>query len=128
MIARASQGPQSPGNAQLMIRSAYLSALAGLLVAGSIVPADALTRLRADQTACAAIQATIEREGRVIVRYPSARVPNHILFNHYVAGDRFCRRGEIAVADTVPAADTPQCRVFVCEEDDPLFKFRFFID
>ena len=98
-----------------------LAAAIGLV---SIGPADALTRLRGDLTSCAVIQQTIYYEGRVILRYPSKRVPNYFVFQHYVAGDRFCRWGEVAVWDRVRAADTRSCPVLKCEEYEP--KHRFF--
>lgn len=86
-----------------------------------VSPAHAIERLRADLTSCAAIQQTLLREGRVILRYPSTRVANYILYSHYVSGTAFCRHGEIAVRRSVRAADTPHCPVFKCEEFEPLF-------
>ena len=88
------------------------------------MPAGALERLRADLTSCAVIQKTLLREGRVILRYPSTRVPDYMLYSHHVAGTAFCRYGEVAVWTTVRAADTARCPVLECEEPEPLFDFR----
>lgn len=98
-------------------------ALAGALVGAGTTPADAIERLRGDLTSCAAIQQALWREGRVILRYPSTRVPNYMLYSHYVSGTAFCRHGEVAQRTTVRAADTPHCPVLKCEEAEPLFDF-----
>lgn len=90
-------------------------AMAGIVFMWAVLPADAVTRLRADQNSCAAVQATIAREGAVIVQYPSKRVPDLLLYGRYVASRSFCQQGEGAARSTVPTADTPSCRVRLCK-------------
>ena len=95
-----------------------------LAVAGTAVatePAASIDRLRGDLTACAEIQSAIAREGRVVLRYPSTRVPDYFVYDHYVSGTASCRYGEVAVRARVRAADTPSCPVYQCEEAEPLF-------
>jgi len=105
----------------------HLPLLLGLSIAvtaASIAPADAVTRLRSDQNACAQIQAAIQREGVVILQYPSQRSANLLLFDRYVAGRAQCRLGEELKRDTVPAADTASCRVMRCQNREPRFNFE----
>lgn len=97
--------------------------LAAAVAFAAFAPQDAgaITRLRTDQNACAAVQGLVAREGAAILQYPSTRVPNYLLYDRYVSDARQCRFGERLSPETVPAADTPACRVFVCKEIEPLF-------
>lgn len=107
--------------------NAHLMIVVGLSVAftaGAVLPADAITRLRADQSACAQIQATVQREGVVVLQYPSQRSANLLLFDRYVASRAQCRLGEELKRDTVPAADTASCRVLRCQNREPRFNFE----
>jgi len=92
-----------------------------LLVLGlCVVAGDAWAISRHDPTgmACAEVQATVAREGAVILRYRSPRTPGLPLYDRYVDSDRFCTRGEVAFPATVPAADTRACPVYRCKVVD----------
>ncbi len=105
------------------MRKSFLVLLAAAATAAGLTPLDAgaITRLRTDQTSCSAVQALVEREGAAILQYPSKRVANYLLYERYVADARQCRFGERLSPETVPAADTQSCRVFLCKEVEPLF-------
>ena len=83
---------------------------------------------RHDPTAmsCADVQATIAREGAVILRYRSARTPSLPLYDRYVADGRYCTTGEIVYPASVPAADTGACPVHLCKIPDLDDRDRFF--
>ncbi|MFZ2101615.1 MAG: hypothetical protein WAU86_13720 [Oricola sp.] len=98
------------------------AAMAGLLVllaAGG--QAHAVTRIRADLTACADIQRTLRAEGSAIIRYPSKRIAGYFLYDRYLGSNAVCPWRQRLVATTVPAKDDPRCTVYRCEEVEPLF-------
>lgn len=82
-------------------------------------------RIRADQLTCQQVQSTINRAGAAIVRYPSARKPELILFDRYVFSDSQCARDEQAVPATVPTRDNARCLIRRCAEKEPLFESLF---
>jgi len=92
--------------------------IAGTILLSAVLPAEAVTRLRSDQNSCAAVQATIEREGAVIVQYPSTRVSGMLLYGRYVANRSYCQQGEGTTRSSVPAADTTSCRVWMCKRSE----------
>lgn len=96
----------------------------GLCVAvlmASLVPANAIDRVRSDQLTCTNVQAVVENQGAVILRYPSTRVPNYFLYDRYVSGINQCSLGQELKRDTVPAADTASCVVYSCQQREPKF-------
>lgn len=97
--------------------------LAAMTIFAATLPAEAISRIRSDQTACSSIQTAVQREGVVVLRYPSTRIAGHFLFDRYVADGGFCRAGQMVEIDTVPAADTPHCPVRRCVRFEPLFDF-----
>jgi hypothetical protein len=99
-------------------------ALAATVVAA---PAHAISRYNSQGMSCNKVQSTVQREGAVILRYPSQRNPNHILYDRYVANGRYCAIGEVAVGSSVPTRDRNRCYVLKCESfDADIFPFRRF--
>ena len=102
----------------------FQTGLASLVMAASVLPAEAVTRMRSDQNSCATVQATIERDGAVILRYPSARNPSVLLYDRYVSNRSQCDFDQELDRKSVPASDTASCRVQRCVEDDSKFNTR----
>lgn len=96
-------------------------ALTAAMMAALASPAGAIERLRSDLNRCADVQAAVERQGAVILRRPSTRVPDYFLYDRYVSSQNQCRLGEELERDTVPAADTASCRVYTCKRAEPKF-------
>jgi hypothetical protein len=114
-------------SARRLAGAGLAGALGAAMLAASIVPADAISRVRSDQNSCAAVQAVVKREGAVILQHASKRVPNYLLYDRYVANRNFCALGEVLERETVPAADTASCRVYVCKRYEPRFNDERFI-
>lgn len=92
-----------------------LRLLLATLVLMSIAPANAVTRYESSRLECARIQAIIESDLVVILRYPSPRNSQLTLYDMYAAHTRHCPSGEIARPSTVPARDMDNCRVRRCQ-------------
>jgi hypothetical protein len=90
--------------------------------------AQAISRYDPTRMSCNKVQSTIAREGAVILRYRSARVPGLPLYDRYVQGERFCNMGEVRTRASVPSADTKFCAVYICKRPDVdrHFRRRFF--
>lgn len=86
-----------------------------VIVSLSTLPAHAVSRYATPGLTCARIQAIIESEDIVILRYPSPRNSQLTLYDMYASNSRHCPGGEIARPATVPARDTGKCRVRRCE-------------
>ena len=95
-------------------KATLMLALSGAILASTVLPSEAITRLRADQNSCATVQAAIQQQGAVIVQYPSMRSPDVLLFDRYVANRSYCQLGQGAKFTSIPAADTQSCRVHEC--------------
>ncbi|WP_306118778.1 MULTISPECIES: hypothetical protein [unclassified Roseitalea] len=109
--------------------SPRLPIVLALAVAASTVPgADArdITRARSDRMACADVQALVARDGAAVLRYPSARIDDYLLYDRYVADSGFCFGAKVAKETTVPAADTPHCPVYRCVDFEPPYLFDLF--
>lgn len=77
-------------------------------------PAHAISRYNSQGMSCGQVQAAVQREGAVILRYRSTRNPSLTLYDRYVSGGRFCSVGEVAVGSSVPTKDNPSCYVLKC--------------
>ena len=106
------------------LQAIALIGLGAAVTAASVLPAEAITRLRSDQNSCSTIQNTLQRDGAAVLRYPSSRNPSIMLFDRYVARNTQCRLGQELKRKSVPAADTASCRVYVCEDRQPKFNFE----
>ena len=88
-------------------------------------PAHAISRYNSHGMSCGKVQATVQRERAVILRYSSARNPSLTLYDRYVADGRACAIGEVAVTAWVPTSDRARCPVLKCtsydRDDDFLF-------
>ncbi|TPK40281.1 hypothetical protein FJ492_21110 [Mesorhizobium sp. B2-5-4] len=88
--------------------------------------AQAISRYDPTRMSCGKIQSTIARQGAVILRYPSARVPGLPLYDRYVQSQQFCTMGEVRTRAYVPSADTRSCPVYICKRpDNERFRHRF---
>ena len=86
--------------------------------------ARAVSRYDPTRMSCDRVQATIARQGAVILRYQSTRVPGLPLYDRYVRDERFCNAGEVRARAYVPSADTRSCMVYVCKRPDFERRFR----
>jgi hypothetical protein len=103
--------------------------IASLVVSTILVatPALAISRHNSASMNCAKAQSLIDREGAVILRYPSPRVRGLTLYNRYVSDTGQCSSNEYAKRATVPTSDRNNCPVYACErrpERDDCFPFR----
>jgi hypothetical protein len=93
-----------------------------LLIAGclGLLAADAWAISRYDPTrmSCDRVQAVVERNGAVILRYRSPRNPSLTLYDRYVASGRFCNFDEVSAGSYVPSADLKSCPVYKCQRVD----------
>ncbi|OCW56747.1 hypothetical protein [Hoeflea olei] len=84
----------------------------GLIVL-SAAPALAISRIETTRTDCADIRATLMQEGAAVLRHTSKRgLP---IYDRYVGSSLQCPGNSIGVWATVPARDTPTCRVIACD-------------
>jgi len=90
-----------------------LLALPLVLLAGAAFSA---TRHDISRMSCAEITAFLRAEGSAILSYRSPRDPSLPLYDLYVADDRFCGGGDVAISAAVPAADGKLCAVQTCGE------------
>lgn len=76
--------------------------------------AQSISRYNSPAMTCAEVQASIARQGAVILRYPGRTGPT--LYDRYVVSDRLCFSGEYAKSSTVPTKDMGKCPVQHCEK------------
>ena len=86
--------------------------------------AQAISRYDPTHMSCGKVQATIARQGAVILRYQSTRVPGLPLYDRYVQSEQFCTMGEVRKRAYVPSADTKSCPVYICKRVDSERRFR----
>ncbi len=79
------------------------------------VPAHSLSRYNTPGLTCERIQTILKTEGAAILRFPSARNAQLILYDIYVANPVFCQSGDIARSATIPSSDNRRCRVRLCQ-------------
>ncbi|RWA60619.1 hypothetical protein [Mesorhizobium sp.] len=102
------------------MKTILLAALMTLVAA----EAQAISRYDPTRMSCDRVQGTIARQGAVILRYQSTRVPGLPLYDRYVRDERFCDLGEVRKRAYVPSADAKSCPVFVCKRPDFDRRFR----
>ncbi|MFU0506696.1 hypothetical protein [Pseudaminobacter sp. NGMCC 1.201702] len=100
--------------------------LLGLCLSVLGVQAQAVSRYNPTRMYCAEVQATIDGEGAVILRYQSRRNPSLPLYDRYVSHAGYCSFNEWAAPAYVPSADTASCPVRKCEQIDPLERVEIF--
>jgi hypothetical protein len=104
------------------MKSILLAACLMLLAA----EAQAASRFDPTRMSCGKVQSTIARQGAVILRYQSKRVPGLALFDRYVQSQQFCTMGEVRTRAYVPSADASSCPVYKCKRpDNDHFRRRF---
>lgn len=82
-----------------------------LMLAGE---ASAISRYQTTTMSCARVQAAVGSDGQAILRYPAPDNPSLVLYDRYVRDRTFCSASQRADLTSVPAADTPNCRVRKC--------------
>jgi len=88
--------------------------------------AQAISRYDPTHMSCGKVQSTIARQGAVILRYRSTRVPGLPLYDRYVQSQQFCIMGEMRTPAYVPSADTKSCPVYNCKRlEHDHFRRRF---
>ncbi|ESY96014.1 hypothetical protein [Mesorhizobium sp. LNHC229A00] len=88
--------------------------------------AQAISRYDPTRLSCGKVQSAIARQGAVILRYQSKRVPGLPLYDRYVQSQQFCTMGEVRTRAYVPSADTKSCPVYNCKRpDNEHFRHRF---
>ena len=93
------------------------AASAMIVLLAVATPANAIERFRSDQINCAAVQQTLDKAGKAVIRHPSKRVDNYLLFGHYVASGEYCEPQMHAVKANVISADDPACLVHRCKRN-----------
>jgi hypothetical protein len=81
----------------------------------AVEPSLAVERLNTDSTTCAAAQQTVARDGAVILRYPSQRVPGMTLYKRYVRSKLQCDSDDRTVLTSVKTADDLRCKLAQCQ-------------
>lgn len=89
--------------------------------------AHAISRHDPTRMSCGQVQATIARQGEVILRYASPRTPGLPIYDRYVASRAFCEAGEVRERVYVPSADMKSCPVYRCKRVDFDDRMRRFI-
>jgi hypothetical protein len=84
----------------------------------------AISRYQTMRRACDEVQAAVEDEGAVILRWRSRRDPSLPIYGKYVSDSRFCETNEVATFSTVPTADTRACTVRKCIAREPMRRFN----
>jgi len=75
----------------------------------------AISRYQTTSMSCARVQAAVNADGQAILRYPAPDNPSLVLYDRYVRDSTQCTsRSQRAELQSVPAADTPKCRVRKC--------------
>ena len=86
------------------------------LIALAPVEASAIVRYMVQDMTCAEVQESVSRDGVAILyrKAGSAGVP---LYDRYVANQSFCQAGQDTIKESVPTADTQNCRVSKCLDE-----------
>ena len=102
--------------------------LLAVCMTGAAAEAQAISRYDPTHMSCDRVQGTIARQGAVILRYQSTRVPGLPLFNRYVQSAQYCNPNEIRSRAYVPSADTKSCPVYICKQvEHDHFNRRIFV-
>jgi len=113
----ASHGRQSPTQ-RVRARPLSLLVLAAVTV-GLTVDADfalAIEKRSSVSTSCDAAAKIIERDGAMILRYPSERVQGLVLYNKFVRSSSQCDGGQATVTSAVRTADSNECNLLICRQ------------
>jgi hypothetical protein len=82
-------------------------------------PALAISRYNTTTLTCDQLRQRVINEGAAILRYPSTRVANMMLYDRYVTRNALCDPHEYAERAFVPTKDTARCPVLNCQDYDP---------
>lgn len=80
------------------------------------VEASAIVRYMVQDMTCAQVQQSVDRDG-VAILYRKAGTAGVPLYDRYVANQSFCQAGQGAIKESVPTADTQNCRVSKCLDE-----------
>jgi len=87
-------------------------ALTGILALAPF-EASAIVRYMVQDMTCAEVQNSVDRDG-VAILYRQAGKNGVPLYDRYVANGSFCQAGQETIKESVPTADTQNCRVSKC--------------
>ncbi len=87
--------------------------LATAIIALLPVEAGAVVRYMVQDMTCAEVQDSVDRDG-VAILYRKAGNSGVPLYDRYVANESFCPGGQDTIKESVPTADTRNCRVSKC--------------
>jgi hypothetical protein len=82
-------------------------------------PASAASRINTPNASCVGIQTALVDGGAAILRFASPRKNGLTLYDRYVGDSGFCPHGQYGEWASVPAKDTPRCRVIACKAQEP---------
>lgn len=92
--------------------------LAGFAILTMTAQSQAISRVNTLDHTCGEVKQIVRQQGAAILRYPSKRVPDLVLYDRYVANRHFCVMGEITKRDFVPTGDQKSCLVLKCFRPD----------
>ena len=99
-------------------------AIALPILLAAAADASAISRYDIGNKSCAQVQSIVQSERAVILRYRSPHNPALTLYDRYVSDGRYCQSSEVATRTSVPTADTYNCPVRKCIENDFLTSAR----
>jgi hypothetical protein len=74
----------------------------------------AMSRYDSQSLTCSSVHDKMARDGSVVLRYPSHRYPNLMMYNRYVSNSMACLGQGAMASATVPTSDDPNCKVKTC--------------
>lgn len=77
--------------------------------------AGALNQYEATTMSCARLTASVQKDGKAVVRSLSSKVQGLPLVGTYVASVGNCSTGQMVAKRSVRAADTQSCRLLQCQ-------------
>lgn len=84
-----------------------------VIVALMPLEASAAVRYMVQDMTCSEVQGSVSRDG-VAILYRQAGKNGVPLYDRYVANQSFCQAGQDTIKESVPTADTQNCRVSKC--------------
>jgi hypothetical protein len=95
-------------------KAVFALAMSAFTITSSL--ALAVERRHASATTCETVQDIVQRDGEIILRYPSRRVAGMTLFDRYVTNSSYCDDEFEAVSRVVDTADDGYCQMLACRQ------------
>ncbi|MEM8749687.1 MAG: hypothetical protein AAGF28_05255 [Pseudomonadota bacterium] len=90
----------------------FLSALALTM---SVTAGEAVSRYDTQRMSCDRLQSALATERTAMLRFPSRRNPQLLMYDFYTDSARRCTTGGFGRMTSVPTSDRARCRVYKCE-------------